>query len=439
MIGFYSKTNMRKMAVALAVWGLAMGAVAQERLVLSAGQCREMALAHDEELRKADNAVRQAELDKAVAFAAFLPKVEATATATYMFPDMDMMGMELQMRGMYMAGISVTQPLYAGGQIRAGNRLAEIGRECSEENRQKTRMEVLAGADRAYWNFIAVGRKVRMLEAYRRQMDALYRQVEASLSAEMATADDLLRIAAKRSEIDYQWQKACNGAELCRLALCNAVGCPLETEIVPTDTLPLLTPPGNLTESTALRPELRLLQKQVETREQQVRMARAEVLPKVGLSAGYLYYGNVKLRTPTAAGLFTERFDDGISLVMASVSIPVFHWGEGLRKVRKARLDAENARLDLQKNARLLTIEVRQAVQNVTDGYRMVETAQAGCRQADENLRVMRGRYLADMCTLTDLLEAQSQWQRAQSQLIEAQAQYKIYETEYLKATGTLQ
>ena len=78
MIGSYSKTNMRKMAVALAAWGLAMGAVAQERLVLSAGQCREMALAHDEELRKADNAVRQAELDKAVAFAAFLPKVEAT-------------------------------------------------------------------------------------------------------------------------------------------------------------------------------------------------------------------------------------------------------------------------------------------------------------------------------------------------------------------------
>ena len=85
----------------------------------------------------------------------------------------------------------------------------------------------------------------------------------------------------------------------------------------------------------------------------------------------------------------------------------------------------ENAKLDLQKNARLMSIEVRQAIQNVTDGYRLVETARLGCRQADESLRVTRDRYRNAMCSLTDLLDAQSQWQQAQSNLIEAQAQYK--------------
>ena len=99
----------------------------------------------------------------------------------------------------------------------------------------------------------------------------------------------------------------------------------------------------------------------------------------------------------------------------------------------------ESARLDLQKNQRLLSIEARQAVQNVTDGYRMVETAQLGCAQADENLRVMQNRYRNALCTLTDLLDAQSQWQQAQSNLIEAQTQYKLYETEYLRATGRLE
>ena len=188
-----------------------------------------------------------------------------------------------------------------------------------------------------------------------------------------------------------------------------------------------------------MRPELRLLQKQVEAKEQQVKMARADVLPKLGLSAGYMYYGNVKLEMPTEQGAFTQSFDDGISLVMASLSVPVFHWGQGLKKVKKARLDVENAKLDMQKNARLMSIEVRQAIQNVTDGYRLVETARLGCRQADESLRVTRDRYRNAMCSLTDLLDAQSQWQQAQSNLIEAQAQYKIYETEYLKATGTLE
>ena len=422
----------------LAVW-CGMALAADVTVPMSLAECRRRAIENNEQMKQADNDLRRAQLEKEIAFTSYLPKIDGMASAVYMVPDLDMMGMELQMRGMYMAGISLTQPLYAGGQIKAGNELAAIGRDCAEENRKKTRMDVLADADRAYWNFIAVGRTVRMLDAYKRQMDTLYAQMEASLAAEMVTENDLLRISAKRSEIDYQWQRARNGADLCRLALCNVLGCPLETEIEATDTVPDVEPPLQMVESTAMRPELRLLQKQVEAKEQQVKMARADVLPKLGLSAGYMYYGNVKLEMPTEQGAFTQSFDDGISLVMASLSVPVFHWGQGLKKVKKARLDVENAKLDMQKNARLMSIEVRQAIQNVTDGYRLVETARLGCRQADESLRVTRDRYRNAMCSLTDLLDAQSQWQQAQSNLIEAQAQYKIYETEYLKATGTLE
>ena len=423
--------KMRRVALLATVCAVAAGAGAQERLTLSVAECRKMALAHNEDLAKADNAVRQAELDKAVAFAGYLPKVDATAMGGYV-SDMDMMGMELQMRGLYMAGISLTQPLYAGGQLKAGNKLADIGRECAEENRRKTRMEVIADADRAYWNYISVNRKVRMLDAYKQQMDTLYAQMESSLAAEMITENDLMRVSAKRGEIDYQWQKARNGANLCRLALCNVLGCALETEIEPTDTALVLEPPAQMVASTAMRPELQLLQKQVEAKEQQVKMARADMLPKLALSGGYLYYGNVDMKTPTENGVFTQSLDDGFAQVMASVSIPIFHWGENFRKMKKARLE-------LQKNADLMDIEVRQAVQNVTDGYRLVETARLTCRQADESLRVMRDRYQNAMCSLTDLLDAQSQWQQAQSNLIEAQAQYKIYETEYLKATGSLE
>lgn len=420
-----------------------VAAKAQKPLELSLQKCREMALTHNEDLQRADNAFRQAELDKKIAFSAYLPKFDATATGTYL-TDMDMMGMELQMRGMYMAGISLVQPLYAGGKIIAGNKLAKIGREVAEENRRKTRMQVIADADNAYWTYISVGRKVRMLDSYRAQMDTVFRQVEVALSAGIGVENDLLRIKTKRSEIHYQYQKAKNGLNLCRLALCNVLGQSFDTEFVPLDTAIVVSAPREMDENIAARPELALLEKQVEAGEQQVKVARGDVLPQIGLSAGYLYYGNVKLKGVNydAGGNaipFTQKFDDGLGLVMASVSFPLFHWGEGLKKVKKAKLDLENARLDLQKNRRLLSIEARQAIQNVTDGYRMVETAELASRQADENLRVMQNRYRNAMCTLTDLLDAQSQWQQAQSNLIEAQTQYKIYETEYLKAVGRLE
>lgn len=433
---------MKRILITLAI-ACCLPVMANEPLELTLQTCRQMALAHNEDLQRADNEVRQAELDKEIAFRAYLPKLDGTATGTYM-TDMDMMGMELQMRGMYMAGITLMQPLYAGGRIIAGNKLARIGKECAEENRRKTRMEVIADADNAYWTYIAVAKKVQMLGSYRTQMDTVCRQAEVALAAGMSVENDLLRIQTKQSEIRYQLQKARNGLDLCRLALCNVLGQPLDTEIVPLDTLIEVAAPEHMDESIAARPELTLLNKQVEAGEQQVKMARADVLPQIGLSAGYLYYGNIKLKgmnhdADGTAFPFTQKFEDGLGLVMASVSIPLFHWGEGLKKVKKARFDLENARLDLQKNKRLLSIEARQAVQNVTDGYNMVQTARLSARQADENLRVMQERYKNALSTLTDLLDAQSQWQQAQSNLIEAQTQYKIYETEYLRATGRLE
>ena len=121
------------------------------------------------------------------------------------------------------------------------------------------------------------------------------------------------------------------------------------------------------------------------------------------------------------------------------MKLPIFHWGAELKKVKKAKLSLSDSQLQLQQLERSMRVEVRRAVQNVTDAQRMVETAALGRQQADENLRVMRQKYDNQLCTMTDLLDAQSQWQQARSNLIEAQAQLKIYETEYLRVTGRLQ
>ena len=419
------------------------GVSAQQPLRLSLDECRKMALAHSEELQKSDNALRQAELDRKIAQTAFLPKIEGSAMGAYALPDMDMMGMELRMRGTYMAGVSLTQPIYTGGKISTGHRLARIGEEAAAEQLRMTRMDVLVEADNAYWTYIAVGRKARMLESYHAQMDTLYRQTETALAAGLATENELLRIEAKRSDIRYQLQKVRNGADLCRMSLCRIVGADFDTAIEATDTAFVASQPDRLSAETAARPELHLLEKQVAAGKEQIRMARADMLPTVGLSVGYSYYGNIKLNGMADAGdgtmkPYSQEFQDGMGLAMLAVKIPIFHWGESRKKVRKARYELRNAELDLQKNTRLLNIEVQQAIRNVQDGYELIHTAEKGLQQADENLRVMRNRYAASMVPLTDLLDAQSQWQQAESNLIEAQTQYKIYETEYLRATGSL-
>lgn len=420
------------------------GVVAQPRFALTLSECRNMALSHSEDLQQADNKLQQAALDRKIVTTNYLPKFTGSATGTYMFPDFDMMGSELRMRGMYMAGITLTQPIYTGGKLNSGKKLAQIGENVASEQRRMTRMDVLVEADNAYWTYIAVGRKVRMLERYCAQMDTLYRQVQTALAAGLATDNDLLRIEAKRSTIRYQLQKGENGADLCRLSLCRIIGVSSETQIEPTDTTIVVTEAGNLTSDIADRPELSMLKNQIAANEQQIRMTRADMLPTVGLTAGYTYFGNIKLNSMVDAGggmmvPFTQEFRDGIGVAMLAVQVPIFHWGEGRKKVRKARFELQNAELELQKNTRLLSLEVQQAIRNVQDGYLLIRTAEDGLREAEENLRVMRNRYAVAMAPLTDLLDAQSQWQEAESNLIEAQAQYKIYETEYLRAIGRLE
>lgn len=437
--------KIKKLYMAIGVLLLSAAAVrAQQVLPLTLDECRVRALAHSEELQQAGNRLEQARLDRQIASAASLPKIEGSATGAYVAPDIDMMGMELRMRGTYMAGLTLTQPIYAGGKIAAARRMARIGEEAAGEQLRMTRMEVLVEADNAYWTLVAVEGKVHMLESYAAQMDTLYSQTAAAVKAGMAIENDRLRVESKRSEIRYQLQKACNGADLCRMSLCRVIGVGSDVWPVPTDTLFRASAPGELSATLETRPELRMLEQQVAIGEQQIRDARSAMLPTAGLSLGYTYYGNIKLNSMVDAGggnyvPYTQEFRDGLGLAMLAVKVPIFHWGEGRKKVRKARFELQNAQLELQKNTRLMTLEAEQAIRNVEDGYRMIQTAELALRQAEENLRVMRNRYAAQMAPLTDLLDAQSQWQQAASNRIEAETQYQIYRTEYLRATGRLE
>lgn len=416
---------------------------AQPRVALSLERCREMALEQSEALRQADNALRMAELDRRIATTNMLPNFEGSATGAYMLPDIDMMGAELRMRGTYMAGITLTQPIYTGGKITAARRLTRIGEEAAAEQLRMTRMDVVAEADNAYWTLMAVESKVALLEGYAAMLDTLRRQTSAAVDAGMAIANDLLRVEARRSDIGYQLQKVRNGADLCRMSLCRIIGADADTQIELTETAAASVADGELTADTESRPELQLLRRQVDASRQQVRLSQADMLPTVGLSAGYTYYGNIRLNTMVDLGggnymPYKQEFRDGMGLAMLAVKVPIFHWGESRKKVRKARYELQNAELELQKNSRLLDLEVQQAIRNLQDGRRMITTAEAGLCQAEENLRVMQNRYRESMSPLTDLLDAQTQWQQANSNLIEARAQLKIYETAYLRAAGRL-
>ena len=416
---------------------------AQQPEVLRINQavCHELSVRNSEDVKKQQNILKQALLDKEIAFAHYLPDIDGSVMSVLMKDTKITDGMSLQMRGTYMAGISLTLPIYAGGKITTGNKLAEVGAEVKRIQQEQTRLQVICEADKAYFSYLAVKSKVTMLEAYLLQMDSLLAMVKLSVDINMATNNEMLRIEAKRSEIEYNLKKARNGVELCRMALCAALGLNLgthfvtdETDIIIKDQLPLFSE-----SPLSVRPEYQLLVQNIKAKELGIRNARSGLLPTLAISAQYSRYGWAYIKGEQQGYAYKNEISGNSPVLMATLSIPLWHWGKEIKSVKKAKLELANAQLDMKKNARLLSIENQQALQNLQDSYSMIGTTCIGLSQAEDNLHNMRLRYDNSMTTLTDLLDAYSQWQQARSNHIEAQTQYKIYETEYLRLTGQIE
>lgn len=414
-------------------------------LDLSLNDCREMALATDENLKIAGNNVIGAGLDREVARTAYLPAIDGSATALYRAPDTkigDMM--TLQMRGAYMAGINLTQPIYAGGKIVTANKMASVGRQISQEQLRATRMDVIAEAEKSYWTYVAVLSKVAMMESYLTMMDSIHEVTEFAVKTGMASRQALLRVETRRSEIIYRLQQSRAGADMCRMALCRIIGVDDTVAIVPTE--PVDEEPAIPVKESDIsdRPELRMLSGNIDIKRHEVAMTRADFLPTIGVQLGWSAYGNIKMNgwTQDETGNYvpySSSTNSGGLMGLLSVSIPIFHWGEGLKKVKRAKLEVENARLSLDRNKRLMELEANQNYNNLVTGLSLLRSARTAMDEADENLEIMKRQYGAGLATLTDLLEAQSQWQSSYSNLIEAKTQNRIYRIDYLRSIGRLE
>ena len=123
---------------------------------------------------------------------------------------------------------------------------------------------------------------------------------------------------------------------------------------------------------------------------------------------------------------------------MLALSVPLTKWGEGAMNIKKAKLDVQNTELEKKKNTELMHLEVQQAIHNLDESEGMIESAKTALDAATEQLRIMRDRYRVHLIPLSDLLDAQSQWQQAESDYIEARTQQLIYHTNYLRVTGKL-
>lgn len=99
-------------------------------------------------------------------------------------------------------GVSAAMPLFAGGQIVNGNRLAEIGVEVSRLQRNQSINEVLLTTEQYFWQVVMLKEKLKTLDALGVQLKRMHDDVQTSVEAGITTRNDLLQVQLRENEIE---------------------------------------------------------------------------------------------------------------------------------------------------------------------------------------------------------------------------------------------
>lgn len=482
------------LSLVLLFFGLSSGIQAQRTLNLDS--CRALALSNNKELRMSKEKVNAAHYQQKAAFTNFLPKIDMIGA--YMRTEKEIsllsddqksaisnigtavapMGQKLQQilssdpslaplltplqsvmgtlpgalnqvgqgmvdalrtdtRNMFGGMVTLTQPIFMGGKIIAYNKITKFAEQLAESQHATELQDVILNTDQAYWQVISLVNKKKLAESFLELVKKLDSDVSKMVAEGVATKADELSVKVKVNEAEMTLTKVENGLSLSKMVLCQLCGIPLETPITLADenmeniTLPDTYIEGNVNTALSNREELKSLELASKIYRQKVNVTRSEFLPSVGLTATYL------VTNPSLVNGF-ERKMRGMWGVGMMVKIPVFHWGEGIYKVKAAKAEANIAQYKLDDVKEKVELQVTQATYKVNEATKKLAMAEKNMAKADENLRYANLGFQEGVIPTSNVLEAQTAWLSAQSGKIDAQIDVKMSEIYLNKSMGTL-
>lgn len=340
-------------------------------------------------------------------------------------------------RNVYAGAITLTQPLYMGGKIRAYNKITKYAEELARQQHNSGMQEVILSTDQAYWQVISLVNKKKLAESYLKLLQKLDSDVEKMIAEGVATKADGLSVRVKVNEAEMTLTKVEDGLSLSRMLLCQLCGIDLSTPVVladeDIDDIPLMPVTTDFEVETAYanRPEIRSLELATKIYQQKINVTRSEHLPSLALM------GNYMVTNPSVFNSFENKFK-GMWNVGIMLQLPIWHWGESLYKVKAAKAEARIAQYQLEDAKEKIELQVNQSAFKVNEAAKKLTMAKKNLEKADENLRYATLGFEEGVIAPSNVLEAHTAWLSAQSEKIDAQIDVKLTEIYLQKSLGTL-
>ena len=469
--------------VFIALCAIAMASSAQ---VVTLDSCRHMALRNNKEIQQASMGIEKAAYQRKEAAAAYLPQFDLTAGYIYnsrkvslikedqLLPtksfnpqtgqyDYNLLidpttGYPVQVNGQYVpttvallpksgmtynihnlmgGALTVTQPIYMGGKITAMNQITELAQQLAQEMLDGKVEDVIYNVDATYWQVISLCAKQKLARSYVGLVEKLDNDVKAMVNEGVATLANQLAVDVKLNEANVDLTKVDNGVTLSRMLLAQLCGLPVNTMMTLADeghdelNIRLAPSTYNLDEVYSKRHDVRSLELATKIYDQQVKVARSEMMPKLAAVAA------VHATNPNSYDGFENRFGAAFS-VGATLRMPLWHWGGLSNKVKAAQVEANVKRLELDDAKEKIALQISQAAFRYQEAFKTYEATKANLAQANENLRIADLAFKEGMGTVDDVLTAQTAWLKANSEKIDAEIDVQLTHEFLDKVMGTM-
>ena len=331
----------------------------------------------------------------------------------------------------------VRQPVYMGGAIQAANKMADISKQMAANEVDLKTQSTLYDIDQAYWLVVSLRQKESLSRSYRELVGRLSDDVHKMIKQGVATKADGLRVDVKVNEADMQLTQVEDGLALARMMLCQLCGLPMDSQITLADErkdslTPDLTVETYTHDTTYVnRPEVQMLENTIDMSRQATRLVRSEYLPHIAITGGYL------VSNPNVFNGFQRNFS-GVWSIGVMVQIPVWNWFEGTYKVRASKIATNMASMELTDVKEKINLQVTQSQYKLKEAFKRYKMAKQNMKSAEENLRCATVGFREGVMELSDVMAAQTAWQMALSQKIDAEVAVNISRVNVKKALGIL-
>lgn len=341
----------------------------------------------------------------------------------------------LDIHNIFVGQVGITQPIYVGGRLREAYNLSKGAEKIAKINEEKGTGDILVNVNEAYWRVVSVQEKLKLATQYADLLHQLEANVEAAIEEGVATKADLLKVKVKVNDAEMMKAKAEDGLALSKMALCQICGLSLDEDIIldssELEAFALIDENEKAdVNATSKRAEVQILTEGEKMARSVARLASASLQPNILASANYI------ISNPSCFNGFENKFGGAFNVGVV-VNIPIAH-ADAIYRYKSAKHTANVAKLKLEETIEKIELQITQSTQKVKESNKKLKRAQSNMENAEETMKMAKEAYEEGVATATDLMMAETGWQQAYSERIDAAVELRMNELTLQKHLGQL-